>query len=57
MNKDMVIRYLVRTYPTVWPLEYGDELAQLLALRPLTLSIAGNVAIQLPLFPPCSSHP
>ena len=45
MNKETVIRILIRTYPTDWRLEYGDELTQVLALRPLTLSIAGDVAI------------
>ena len=45
MNKETVIRILIRTYPTDWRLEYGDELTQVLTLRPLTLSIAGDVAI------------
>jgi hypothetical protein len=42
MNKETVIRILIRTYPTDWRLEYGDELTQVLTLRPLTLSNRGR---------------
>jgi hypothetical protein len=43
MSKQAIIRLLLRTYPATWRSEYGDELALMLASRPLTLSVGGDV--------------
>ena len=43
MKPHLIVHALVRVYPPRWRLEYGDELEQVLACRPLTVGIICNV--------------
>jgi hypothetical protein len=42
--RPMLVRALLRLYPTAWRAEYGDELIAILTARPLTPRIAADVA-------------
>ncbi|MGA2252014.1 hypothetical protein [Terracidiphilus sp.] len=45
MSKDAIIRLLLRIYPRAWRLEYGEELSAILAGRPFTPLILGDVVV------------
>ena len=45
MSKDAIIRLLLRIYPRAWGLEYGEELSAILAGRPFTPLILGDVVV------------